>query len=49
MPIIKLKLDYNDIGSEGLRMLAKGLSQNSSLERLSLNYCGIDALGAKYL
>jgi len=35
-PIKKLKLDYNNIGTEGLRMLAQGLAQNPTLERLSL-------------
>ena len=49
IPIIKLKLDMNDIGSVGLGYLAKGLCQNSSIERLSLNYCNIDSNGAKYL
>ena len=49
VPIIKLKLDMNDIGTEGLKNLAKGLCQNPFLERLSLNYCNIDSGGAKYL
>lgn len=26
VPLLKLKLDHNDIGSEGLAMLAKGLA-----------------------
>jgi hypothetical protein len=39
VPLIKLKLDHNDFGTEGLRMLCLGLSTNSVLEKLSLNYC----------
>lgn len=49
LPLIKLKLDFNEIGSEGLKHLASVLCQNNTLERLSLNYCNIDASGAKYL
>ena len=40
--ISTLKLDHNSFGSEGVRRLAEGLSINSSLENLSLTYCGID-------
>lgn len=49
LPLIKLKLDFNEIGSEGLKQLAFSLSCNNTIERLSLNYCNIDAGGAKYL
>ena len=33
----------------GLAKLAEGLSLNNTLEKLSLNYCGIDSEGAQYL
>lgn len=45
----KLKLDFNNIGTKGLSVLARGLCMNPHLERLSLNFCGIDSNGAKYL
>lgn len=45
----KLKLDYNNIGTAGLAVLANGLCMNPFLERLSLNFCGIDSNGAMYL
>ncbi|KAL4466504.1 hypothetical protein ABPG72_000711 [Tetrahymena utriculariae] len=45
----KLKLDFNNIGTKGLALLAKGLCMNPFLERLSLNFCNIDSNGAKYL
>lgn len=48
-PIVKLKLDHNCFGTEGLRNLAVGLSKNSTIEKLSLKYCKIDQHGAKYL
>merc|ERR1712078_945261 len=41
-----LVLDYNQIGSEGMEQLALGLAQNSYLQRLDLNYCGIDSKAA---
>ena len=49
IPLLKLKLDNNPIGTEGLRILTQGLAINSTIERLSLNYCQIDEFGAKYL
>ncbi|CAD8102903.1 unnamed protein product [Paramecium primaurelia] len=47
--LVKLKLDHNQIGSEGLAELTKGLAMNNTLESLALNYCGIEADGARYL
>ncbi|EGR33638.1 hypothetical protein IMG5_047470 [Ichthyophthirius multifiliis] len=47
--IQKLKLDFNNIGTKGLGLLAKGLSMNPYIMRLSLNYCNIDSYGVKYL
>jgi hypothetical protein len=44
--ITVLKLDHNDIGSEGMMNLSKGLTMNKNLEELSLTYCNIDAEGA---
>jgi hypothetical protein len=37
----QLKLDNNLILAEGLKHLALGLRQNSTLDKLSLKYCGI--------
>lgn len=48
-PIVTLKLDHNDIGSEGVKYLAEGLSMNKSLNYLSLTYCNIDFRGARSL
>lgn len=45
--ITTLKLDHNNIGSEGMINLAKGLTMNKNLETLSLTYCNIDASGAR--
>mmetsp|Transcript_25467 Transcript_25467/g.28291 ORF Transcript_25467/g.28291 Transcript_25467/m.28291 type:complete len:193 (+) Transcript_25467:331-909(+) len=42
-----LKLDHNDIGSEGIINLSKGLTMNKNLEELSLTYCNIDSGGAR--
>lgn len=42
-----LKLDHNDIGSEGIMNLSKGLVMNKTLEELSLTYCNIEADGAR--
>lgn len=47
--ITVLKLDHNDIGSEGVANLTKGLTTNKNLEELSLTYCNIDAEGARPL
>jgi uncharacterized Ntn-hydrolase superfamily protein len=42
VPTTKLNLSYNKFGSEGLKNLAKGLSENGTLEQLVLNGCEID-------
>ena len=44
-----LKLDHNPIGSEGIKMLSRGLAMNKSLELVSLTYCKIDKEGADAL
>lgn len=49
IPLLKLKLDHNEFGTEGLKQLATGLCMNSVLEKLSLNYCAITAEGSKYI
>ncbi len=49
MPTTKLNLSYNKFGSEGLKNLSKGLSENGVLEQLFLNGCGIDYEGAFFL
>lgn len=45
----KLKLDNNEIGDEGLGRLAVGLRQNNKIEKLSFCFCGLTALGTKYI
>lgn len=47
--ILKLKVDYNDIGDKGLEMLAAGLRINSTLTSLSLAFCNIGQDAARYL
>ena len=47
VPLLKLKLDHNDIGTEGLERLARGLARNKVLEKLSMCYCNIDSTGVK--
>lgn len=49
LPLIKLKLDFNNIGVMGLANLASTLCSNGVLERLSLNYCNIESEGSKFL
>jgi Ran GTPase-activating protein (RanGAP) involved in mRNA processing and transport len=49
VPIIKLNLSYNKFGSEGLKNLSIGLSENNTLEELTLNYCDINFEGAFFL
>lgn len=49
VPILKLNLSYNKFGSEGLKNLSVGLSENNTLEELTLNYCDINYEGALYL
>jgi len=46
---MNLKLDFNLFGTSGLANLAKGLASNPSIEKLSLNFCGIDSEGSRYL
>jgi len=41
-PLIELKLNYNDIGNEGICHLAVGLRANSQLTHLELQHCGFD-------
>ena len=45
----KVKLDHNEFGTPGLEILSKGLAQNDTIEKLSLNYCGITADGSKFI
>jgi len=47
--LLKLKLDHNNFGDEGLKNLALALRVNNTLEKLSLNYCGISKEGSKYI
>lgn len=47
--LLKLKLDHNLFGDEGLKNLSVALAVNNVLEKLSLNYCGITSVGAKCL
>jgi Ran GTPase-activating protein (RanGAP) involved in mRNA processing and transport len=42
-----LKLDHNEFGNEGLKLLAEGISINKTLISLSLTYCDITADGAR--
>jgi len=44
-----LRLDFNQFGSAGIEKLSVGLSQNSTLRHLSLQYCGIGEDGGTYL
>jgi len=44
-----LRLDYNLFGSLGVEKLSSGLSQNSTLRYLSLQYCNIGAEGGLHL
>lgn len=48
-PLQNLKLDHNLFGTQGLAQLCQGLALNTNLKSLSLNYCGIDSLGAIYI
>jgi hypothetical protein len=48
-PIHTLKLDHNDIGAQGVKYLAEGISVNKTLKSLSLTYCNIDYKGARPL
>lgn len=44
-----LRLDYNQFGAAGVAALSMGLSQNSNLRHLSLQYCGITEEGGQYI
>lgn len=44
-----LRLDFNQFGSAGIEKLSLGLSQNSTLRHLSLQYCGIGEDGGTYI
>lgn len=45
----KLLLDYNQFGTAGIEKLSAGLSQNSTLRHLSLQYCGIGEDGGQHI
>lgn len=42
-----LVLDFNPLGSDGVAALCKGLSTNSTLQKLSLKHCNIDEVGGR--
>lgn len=44
-----LRLDNNHFGAAGVEQLSLGLSQNSTLRQLSLNYCEIGPEGGPFL
>jgi len=44
-----LILNYNQFGTPGMEKLSQGLSQNATLRRLHLAYCGIDEEGGQYI
>lgn len=48
--LLTLNLDYNTtLGSDGLAALSRGLRVNSTLQNLSLRFCGIDEHGGQYV
>lgn len=47
--INSLRLDYNQFGTPGIEKLSLGLSQNSTLRYLSLQYCNIGEDGGIFL
>lgn len=47
--VAKLRLDNNKIGLKGIAVLAEGLRQNDTIEKLSLCYCNIPTAGSKYI
>mmetsp|Transcript_11683 Transcript_11683/g.26034 ORF Transcript_11683/g.26034 Transcript_11683/m.26034 type:complete len:280 (+) Transcript_11683:243-1082(+) len=47
--IVKLVLDFNRFGTEGVEKLAIGLSQNRTLRSLSMQYCGIGPEGGAHI
>ena len=44
-----IKLDHNPLGSEGMNIIAQGLSQNTMVNVLSLTYCEIGPEGCEGL
>lgn len=44
-----MRLDYNQFGTPGIERLSRGLSQNSTLRYLSLQYCNIGEDGGIYV
>ena len=38
-----LKLDHNNIGTQGMKNLVVGLSVNKDIQGMSLQYCGLTA------
>ena len=42
-----MKLDHNDFGSDGVKALAEGLSQNKVITSISLTYCNIGEEAAR--
>lgn len=48
-PIVQLKLDHNNFGSQGLINLCAGIQNNEFIKTLSLQYCGIDEEGGRSL
>ena len=49
VPLVKLNLSFNLFGTAGLEMLSVGLAMNQSIEHLTLDKCGIDAEGARFI
>ncbi|EDV28880.1 NACHT, LRR and PYD domains-containing protein 5 [Trichoplax sp. H2] len=47
--LVNLVLDFNEFGDEGVEGLCNGLKGNSSLIKLSLNYCGLTHKSGKIL
>ncbi|XP_046852118.1 uncharacterized protein LOC124445436 isoform X2 [Xenia sp. Carnegie-2017] len=47
--ITGLLLDYNQFGDEGCEGLCRGLKNNKTLQRLSLNYCNLSPISGKVL
>ncbi|CAD8147575.1 unnamed protein product [Paramecium octaurelia] len=49
VPLQELILDFNYIGCEGMKELSKGLEMNTTIRKLSLNYCRLDLESVKYI
>ncbi len=47
--VTKLRLDNNKIGLKGIAVLAEGLRQNDTIQKLSICYCNIPTAGSKYI